>query len=87
MKLKDGVFTIQVDTQEFDPEDLDILVEGQALIIKGEREIKRGNNISRRVFNQKFDLPPGAEVDKITSDYKLDGKLIVSIPQIQVEFP
>ena len=57
------------------------------MIIKGEREIKRGNNISRRVFNQKFDLPSGAEVDKITSDYKLDGKLIVSIPQIQKEQP
>ena len=32
------------------------------------------------MFNQKFDLPAGAEVDKITSEYKLDGKLIVSVP-------
>ena len=28
VKLKDGIFTISVDTQEFDPEDLDIVVEG-----------------------------------------------------------
>ena len=77
-KSKDGIFTISVDTQDFDPEDLDILVEGQCLIIKGEREIKRGNNVSKRVFNQKFDLPKGVEVEKITSEYKLDGKLIVS---------
>ena len=42
--------------------------------------MKRGSNVSKRVFNQKFDLPAGAEVDKITSEYKLDGKLIVSVP-------
>ena len=59
---------------------MDIFVEGQCLIIKGEREVKRGSNVSKRVFNQKFDLPAGAEVDKITSEYKLDGKLIVSVP-------
>ena len=64
----------------FSPEDLDIVVEGQCLIIKGEREVKRGSNVSKRVFNQKFNLPEGAEVDKITSEYKLDGKLIVSVP-------
>ena len=59
---------------------MDIVVEGQCLIIKGEREVKRGSNVSKRVFNQKFDLPVGAEVDKITSEYKLDGKLVVSVP-------
>ena len=42
--------------------------------------MKSGSNASKRVFNQKFDLPAGAEVDKITSEYKLDGKLIVSVP-------
>ena len=31
MKMKDGLLTITVDTQDFDPEDLDILVEGQCL--------------------------------------------------------
>ena len=67
----------------FSPEDLDIVVEGQCLIIKGEREVKRGSNVSKRVFNQKFNLPEGAEVDKITSEYKLDGKLIVSVPAAQ----
>ena len=82
MKLKDGQFSIEVDTQDFDPEDLDICVEGNFLIIKGEREVKRGHNTSRRVFNQRFDLPSGVDVDKITSEYKLNGKLVVTAPTL-----
>ena len=75
----------EVDIQDFDPEDLDICVEGSFLIIKGEREVKRGSNVSKRVFNQKFNLPSGVDVDKITSTFKLNGKLVVSIPQIASE--
>ena len=80
IKIKFQVSNLNCFLYNFSPEDLDILVEGQCLIIKGEREVKRGSNVSKRVFNQKFDLPAGAEVDKITSEYKLDGKLIVSVP-------
>ena len=83
MKLKDGVYSIEVDIQDFDPEDLDICVEGSFLILKGEREVKRGNNVSKRVFNQKFNLPSGVDVDKISSQYKLNGTLVVSIPQME----
>ena len=85
MKLKDGHFSIEVDSQDFDPEDLDICVEGNFLIIKGEREVKRGSNTSRRIFNQRFDLPRGVDVDKITSEYKLNGKLVITAPQIVQE--
>jgi HSP20 family molecular chaperone IbpA len=42
--------------QDFDPEDLDIQVEGEMLIIKGEREVQRGNSFSKRHFNQRVSL-------------------------------
>ena len=79
------LYIIEVDIQEFDPEDLDICVEGDFLILKGEREVKRGNNVSKRVFNQRFNLPSGVDVDKISSQYKLNGKLVVSIPKLASE--
>ena len=64
---------------------MDICVEGDFLILKGEREVKRGNNVSKRVFNQRFNLPSGVDVDKISSQYKLNGKLVVSIPKLASE--
>ena len=79
------LYIIEVDIQEFDPEDLDICVEGDFLILKGEREVKRGNNVSKRVFNQRSNLPSGVDVDKISSQYKLNGKLVVSIPKLASE--
>ena len=47
----------------------------------GEREIKRGNSFSKRMFNQKFDLPEGIDIDGICSEMTRDGKLVISAPQ------
>ena len=59
--------------QGFDPEDIDIRVEGGKLIMVGEREIKRGNSFSKRMFNQKFDLPEGIDIDGITGGYNFQA--------------
>ena len=68
--------------QGFDPEDIDIRVEGGKLIMVGEREIKRGNSFSKRMFNQKFDLPEGIDIDGISSEMARGGsKLLITAPQ------
>ena len=69
-------------TQGFDPEDIDIRVEGGKLIMVGEREIKRGNSFSKRMFNQRFDLPEGIDIDGISSEMARGGsKLLITAPQ------
>ena len=39
---------MEVDIQDFDPEDMDIKVEGGYLIMAGRREVVRGNSTSVR---------------------------------------
>ena len=56
MQLKDGVWKVEVELQDFEPEDIDISVEGGELTLMAKREIKRGNSSSFREFNEKFDI-------------------------------
>ena len=51
----------------------------------GEREIKRGNSFSKRMFNQKFDLPEGIDIDGICSEMTRGGKLVISAPQLKTQ--
>jgi len=55
--LKDGKFSLTVDAKNFDPEDIDIRVEGEKLVVHGEREVQRGSSSFKSQFHQSFDLP------------------------------
>ena len=46
MTLKNGKFSIELDIQDFDPEDIDIKVQGGHIVLVGRREIKRGQRKS-----------------------------------------
>ena len=83
MQLKNGKFSIEVDIQDFDPEDIDIKVEGDNIILVGRREIKRGSSSSVRQFNQKFALPPGLDVAQLTTAVTVEGQLVISAPQLE----
>lgn len=48
MQLKNGKFSIEVDIQDFEPEDIDLKVEGGTLFLVGRREVKRGTSTSVR---------------------------------------
>ena len=69
--------------QDFDPEDIDISVEGSSLLLTGRREVKHGNSSSVRQINQKFVLPPGVDVSRLATEVTAEGGLIISAPQIE----
>ena len=46
----------------FRPDDLDVKVENNNLIISAKHEIRENNEIRTKVFEQKFSLPPGTIV-------------------------
>jgi HSP20 family molecular chaperone IbpA len=46
--LQNGRYSIEVDIQDFDPEDIDIKVEGGYIVMSGRREVVRGNSTSVR---------------------------------------
>ena len=83
MQLKNGMFSIEVDIQDFEPEDIDIKVEGDNIILAGRREIKRGSSSSVRQFNQKFALPSGLDVSALTTAVTAEGMLVISAPQLE----
>ena len=83
MTLKNGRFSIELDIQDFEPEDIDIKVQGGEIILVGRREVKRGSSTSVRQFNQKFALPSGIDVSKLSTDVNSEGTLIISAPQLE----
>merc|ERR1712083_19195 len=83
MQLKHGKFSVTVDIQDFDPEDIDIKVEGDFIVLVGNREIKRGNSFSVRQFNQRFPLPSGIDVSKLSTEVTGGGQLVISAPQLK----
>merc|ERR1711892_377110 len=83
MQLKNGRFSIEVDIQDFDPEDIDIKVESGSIILVGRREIKRGTSSSIRQFNQKFALPSGIDVSRLSTEVTSDGSLVIYAPQVE----
>ncbi len=83
MTFKDGKFVIEIDIADFDPDDIEVRVEGDQLVLQGEREVRRGANFTKRFFNQKFALPDNINVDEMTSDVSKDGVLAVSAPALK----
>ena len=81
MQLKNGRFSIEVDIQDFDPEDIDLKVEGGNIILVGRREVKRGTSSNIRQFNQKFALPAGIDVSKLSTEVTSSGTLVILNPQ------
>ena len=57
--------------KDFDPEDIDIKVEGGKLILSGRREVKHGNSSSVRTINQSFGLPKDIDVSKLSTEASL----------------
>ena len=78
MQLKNGKFTVEVDIQDFDLEDIDIKVEGASLILTGKRE-GRGGNL--RQFAQRIPLPASINVSQLGTELTSEGRLLISAPQ------
>merc|ERR1719245_2692752 len=83
LTLKDGEFKLEVDLHEYEPEDIDISVEGDTLTLIARKEIKRGKSSNFREFNEKFVIPSGVDVTKLSSEITGDGVLIISGPQVE----
>ena len=83
LSLKDGEFKLEVDLHEYEPEDIDISVEGEQLNVTARKEIKRGKLSNFREFNEKFVIPSGVDVTKLSSEITGDGILIISGPQVE----
>jgi HSP20 family protein len=88
IKTEDKRYLVLVDVPGVEPDKIEVFVEGNALVIKGERhteteEKKEGySRIERRSgsFYRSFTLPADAEGDKISAKTK-NGVLEIEIPK------
>ena len=81
VKYDEDKVCISIDCQKYKPEELDVKVEGNTIIITAKQEIKEIGGTRTRVFEQKFTLPSGVKGDKVTSSIDRDGVLSIIAPR------
>jgi len=85
---KDGNLLLRAELPGMNEKDIDLMIEGYVLTLKGERKLESNDKKSNyhRVesfygsFTRSFRLPETVDLEKIKADYK-NGVLIITIPQ------
>ena len=85
---KDGNFVLRAELPGMTEKQIELKVEGDALVLKGERKMEsedKKENYHRiesfhGTFTRTFRLPETVDTHKISADYK-DGILTVTLPQ------
>eukprot|EP00092_Neocalanus_flemingeri_P004800 GFUD01005168.1.p1 GENE.GFUD01005168.1~~GFUD01005168.1.p1 ORF type:complete len:521 (-),score=138.30 GFUD01005168.1:487-2049(-) len=77
----DDKFQISLDVKSYSPEDLDVKVEGNSIIITAKQEIKESGGTRTRVFEQKFSLPSGVKAELVKSSLTREGVLVITAPR------
>jgi len=91
---KDGNYVIKADVPGVDPKDVQVTLEGDRLIIQGERrmdrEVKerdfRRREVSYGSFRRTVPIPQGLKTEEIKAKYR-DGVLEISAPMDQRYLP
>ena len=65
----------------YSPEDLDVKVEGNSIILTAKQEIREAGGTRTRIFEQKFSLPSGVRGDLVKSSLTRDGVLVITAPR------
>merc|ERR1711970_1426680 len=77
----DDKFQISLDVTSYRPEDLDVKVEGNSIIITAKQEIQEQGGTRTRVFEQKFSLPSGVKAELVKSSLTREGVLMITAPK------
>jgi len=79
----DDKFQISLDAKDYKPEDLDVKVEGNTIIITAKQELEEAGGTRTRVFEQKFSLPSGVAAELVRSSLSRQGVLTITAPRGQ----
>jgi len=77
----DDKFQISLDAKEYKPQDLDVRVEGNTIVITAKQEIQEQGGIRTRVFEQKFSMPSGVKAEAVKSSLTREGTLVITAPR------
>ena len=63
------------------PENLDVRVEGNSIIITAKQELTEAGGVRTRVFEQKFSMPSGVKAELVRSSLNKEGTLVITAPR------
>merc|ERR1711963_925772 len=77
----DDKFEISLDAKDYKPEDLDVKVERNSIVITAKQELPEAGGVRTRVFEQKFSLPSGVKAELVRSSLTREGLLVITAPR------
>ncbi|XP_041358863.1 alpha-crystallin B chain-like [Gigantopelta aegis] len=89
VKYDNKSFQVKVDVDQFEPEELNVKVSGNRLVISGHHESKPDEHgFVSREFTREFIIPEDVDLESLTSQITEDGVLVVdalvkSSPQLE----
>ncbi|XP_064105332.1 uncharacterized protein LOC135214848 [Macrobrachium nipponense] len=81
----DDKYKMMVDVKDFKPEDINVKTVDDTVVIEGKIEKKEGNAISTQKFTRRFILPPGVNLNAISSALSRDGVLTINAPKLAIK--
>ncbi|XP_063916483.1 protein lethal(2)essential for life-like [Zophobas morio] len=77
-------FQVNLDVQQFKPEEISVKVAKNVVTVEGKHEEKEDEHgLISRHFVRKYVLPEGHDVDKIESKLSTDGVLTITAPRVK----
>jgi crystallin alpha B len=86
VSLDKDTFRVNLDVQQFKPDEITVKVAENVITVEGKHEEKQDEHgfISRH-FVRRYALPKGHDVDKVESKLSSDGVLTITAPKISEE--
>lgn len=75
-------FQVDLDVQQFEPDEIDVKVVGKCVVVTAKHEDKRDEHgwISRQ-FERKYLIPEQCDLEQVTSRLSSDGVLTICVPR------
>ncbi|RCN31827.1 Hsp20/alpha crystallin family protein [Ancylostoma caninum] len=74
--------TLSLDVSNFEPEELNVNLDGRTLTIEGKQEVKEDDSYCMRSFTRQLELPEDVDVEQIRSTITEDGRLSIEASKI-----
>merc|ERR1712018_802412 len=83
VKEDESKMEVSLDTSQYRPDELKVMVNDGVLTVEGKHEEKAedGSKMVSRMFSRKYTLPPSAKSEEVASNLSSDGVLVITAPK------
>ncbi|KAK3104046.1 hypothetical protein FSP39_023977 [Pinctada imbricata] len=83
MSERDKRYRVEIDIEDFNPEDLNIKTVDKKLVITARKEERVGSRTSSKELNREFTLPDTVDPMQVKAFFSDSGKLLVEAPYLR----